>query len=302
MTIKAAWVQQDSYSARNDRHVLTALMSQTTTGTLRARGGVVRILGTELQVTQTGSASMSVLVGAGQAHVRGTNDTAQGMYVVTNDGAPAVSKTASPSSSANPRIDSVILRVLDEEQADGSHASDVQIIAGSPSSSPVPPVTPKSSVLLAYLAVGQNAITITNANITDKRDFAAALGGVVPVRNRTEAAALGLTIGTPYYDISRDMLGWMSGTGLKSGRPDAMGVTAPSSDAGGIVQIAHGLGAAPTFFTGKEANQSTELLNQLVRIITWTSDATFIRFKAYRLDTNAILPSNPINIAWQVWL
>lgn len=82
---------------------------------------------------------------------------------------------------------------------------------------------------------------------------------------------------------------------------NARGVATATADVNGVVEFAHGLGVLPTWWGGTPANQATELLNSVVKIVSWTADSTVIRFKAYRSDTGTALASNPIKIYWEAY-
>lgn len=58
-----------------------------------------------------------------------------------------------------------------------------QITPGTPSSSPVAPPTDPNCLLLAYVYVGENVTSITNANITDERFYLASILEVIIARS-----------------------------------------------------------------------------------------------------------------------
>lgn len=144
---------------------------------LAAREGVIRDLPaypTPLAVTQTGTPSLSVQVAAGAAVINGDDSTRQGAYLVENDGPLTVGPVATPHATL-PRIDRVVLRVYDQEgtgTGGGGAASDepaLEIITGTPASTPSPPAEPPTAVTLALVTVGASASSITNASIADAR-------------------------------------------------------------------------------------------------------------------------------------
>jgi len=148
---------------------------------LRARGGVHPTLGGEFAITQTGSPSMGVLVESGVASVPGTEGGTQGNYFVCNDAQVTLSVTAAHATL--PRIDIVVVNVRDSFYSGASNDSQLQVVAGTPASSPVAPTAPFNSITLAQIAVAAAATSITNANITDQRFYMAAVGGVMNIRN-----------------------------------------------------------------------------------------------------------------------
>ena len=150
-------------------------------GGLRARGGVHSTFGAELAVTQTGSPSMGVLVDTGMASVPGSENATQGNYYAVNDAQVTLSVTAAHASLA--RIDIVVINVRDAFYSGVNNDIQLQVIAGTPASSPVAPSAPNNAITLAQIAVGAGVTSITNANITDVRFFLASAGGVIRAKN-----------------------------------------------------------------------------------------------------------------------
>ncbi len=150
---------------------------------LRARGGIHPTLGTEFVVTQAGSPNMTVLCGSGVASVPGSESGTQGNYLCINDASVTLTVTAAHATLA--RIDIVVLNVRDQFYSGSSNDSQLQVIAGTPASSPVAPSAPANSITIAQIAVGAAVSSIVNANITDLRFYCAAAGGVINAR--TEA-------------------------------------------------------------------------------------------------------------------
>lgn len=149
--------------------------------TIRPRGGVHPSYGLELAVTQTGSPSMGVLVDTGMACIPGTESATQGGYYVVNDAQVTLSVTAAHGSLA--RIDIVVINVRDSFYSGVNNDVQLQVVAGTPASSPVAPAAPNNAIILAQIAVGAGVTSITNANITDVRFYLAAAGGVIKARN-----------------------------------------------------------------------------------------------------------------------
>jgi hypothetical protein len=124
------------------------------------------ILTTDLVVSATSTPSMSVNVSTGGAWVPGTIlAPQQGNYYFYQ--ASLVNKAIAPNASGNPRIDSVCITVQDSDYAGSvDNPGFIQVIAGTPSGSPVAPTLPANSLLLANVAVANGAASITNGNIT----------------------------------------------------------------------------------------------------------------------------------------
>lgn len=185
VTNPPGWLQNagSTHTAAQLRTYIAALQAAnfSTATSLRARGGVHPTFGLQLVVTQAGSPNMTVLVEAGSASIPGTESSTQGNYIVTNDAQVTLSITTAHASL--PRIDIVVFNVRDTQYSGGSNDSQLQVIAGTPASSPVPPTAPVNSITLAQVAVGAGVTSIVNANITDTRFYLAGAGGVIAARN-----------------------------------------------------------------------------------------------------------------------
>jgi hypothetical protein len=175
----------NTHTAAQLRMYLASLQAGMSSGatSLRARGGVHPGLGQELVVTQAGSPAMSVLVEAGAASIPGTLSSTQGNYFAVNDAQVTLSVTAAHATL--PRIDIVVINVRDTQYSGASNDCVLQVVAGTPASSPVVPTSPDNAITIAQIAVGAAVSSIVNANITDTRFYVAAVGGVINAR--TEA-------------------------------------------------------------------------------------------------------------------
>lgn len=173
------WLQNagNTHSAAMMRNaVVAALMGNAiTTNSLIPAGGVNPWLGFQLQVTQTGSPSMAVIVKSGVAMIPGSENASQGVYGVMNDADLTLTVTANGSGLA--RIDSVFFKVQDSQYSGGVNTSSLVVVAGTPSGSPVHPAAPNNAIRLADIAVANGASSITNANITDTRTWLANSSG-----------------------------------------------------------------------------------------------------------------------------
>jgi hypothetical protein len=151
-----SWLQNGSHPAENDRLSMQAII------------GSSGIIGSSsLAVTQAATPAMAVQVAAGWGAVVGDYTTNMGVYQFYNDAATQLTvTTANPS---NPRIDRVVVTILDAYYTGSSNTVTFQVIAGTPAGSPVAPSTPQNSISLATIAVAAGATSITNANITDTR-------------------------------------------------------------------------------------------------------------------------------------
>jgi hypothetical protein len=151
-----SWLQAGTYSAVSDRLNAQALWA--TTG----------IIGTSsLAVTQNSPAGMSVRVASGWAAIVGNIQANQGVYTTYNDATAVATITAADLT--NPRIDLVCVTVRDAFYSGANNDVIINVVAGTPASSPTVPATPANSIALATVAVAANASTIVTANITDVR-------------------------------------------------------------------------------------------------------------------------------------
>ena len=136
----------------------------------------------DMLVTYSGS-GMNLAVAAGDAWVRGTNAD-QGMYRV-HQSTSVTNLTVSNNGSANNRIDVVVLRIYDNDsEAAGSYKAQLEVIAGSTSTSGATLdnrvgaqdlsalSAPKTVLHLADVLVPPGASSIVGSNIRDRRRFA----------------------------------------------------------------------------------------------------------------------------------
>lgn len=151
-----SWLQNGSHPAENDRLTTQALWA--TTGIINS---------SSLAVTPNSPVGMSVIVASGWAAIVGTTQANMGTYVAYND-APVV-LTVTTADPTNPRIDRVCVTVNDAYYSGALNDVEIQIVAGTPASSPVAPATPANSISLATIAVAAGALSIGAGNITDTR-------------------------------------------------------------------------------------------------------------------------------------
>lgn len=124
--------------------------------------GVIRGFGNDFQ-TIGDSSGMQVKVNTGECFMRG------------HYGNSSTQKTLSIASNAsgNPRVDIAVIRVHF-----GNNNIVVDIVQGTPAASPVAPVVTQNTTMwetkLADVAVANGAVTITAANVTDRRTYTVA--------------------------------------------------------------------------------------------------------------------------------
>ena len=145
-------------------------------------------------------ATMSVDVGKSAvgemlAYVRGDSRGAQGLYAIDNIDRTApttetylaqLNVTVSAADGSNPRLDQVVLEVLDSQHVGSTDTSRLRTIDGTATSGATfdnrtgAAALPASSLLLADILVPTSAASIVTADIRDRRPFSHAAGGVVP--------------------------------------------------------------------------------------------------------------------------
>lgn len=158
-----AWLQGGSHPADLDRLMLETLIPT---------GGVVDLAGGHLAVTEQGTPAMGVTVAAGRAVIAGTEASAQGVYHAVNDADTDLAVSASDPT--NPRVDLVVARVRDAFYSGATDAWALEIVTGTAAATPSEPATPDNALVLARIDVPASASSITDANITDRREQARA--------------------------------------------------------------------------------------------------------------------------------
>jgi hypothetical protein len=196
----------NTYTAARLRRVVESLAAD--------REGI--ILAADLAVTADSPASLRVVVAAGRALVRGDAVTRQGVYLVENDAA-LFSPFCGAAHATLPRIDLLVLEVLDSAPDGGSAGADLpqlRIVAGTANASPVAPALPASAIALAELRV--NAASTTVTTITDRRGL--------PVSSQAPATPI-----APTWTALTLANGWTATAGFE--------VPSYSKDAHGIVRL-----------------------------------------------------------------
>lgn len=132
-------------------------------------------------VERAAGPDMSVDVGmpaGGFACVQGDSVAGQGIYVVPVH-ASTVNEAIAASDPSNPRVDQVILEVLDNvHDASGSSLARVRVLTGTATTGATlsnrlgVAALPGSALLLADVLVDAGATSVTNAKVRDRRKFA----------------------------------------------------------------------------------------------------------------------------------
>lgn len=117
---------------------------------------------------------MSVTVGSG-SFVAAAAAATNGAYKATL--ASQATLAVAAADTVNSRIDLVCATVIDN--GNNTSFGCVQIITGTPATSPVAPALPAASVPLGYVTVAANSTSVTS--VADGRIYTAAVGGILPV-------------------------------------------------------------------------------------------------------------------------
>ncbi len=234
MTVRAAWLINDTMSGEDIRVALTAKSLHDTA--VRARSGVIPAPSNPLNVA-IGS-GMSVNVAAGQALIGGQRAGAQGEYHVTNDA--TLTLTVANGDASQPRTDVVVAYIRDTDYGDTTQAGGIGIVQGTPGPTfPVPTFTGTTALgtaiplarvkVPAGASAGSGGLTSAGAVITDMRVWSTAAGGIVPVKDTSEASALtgyrGLYVDTGADGVLRrhNGMGWEL---ARAGMPAAANLSA----------------------------------------------------------------------------
>lgn len=122
--------------------------------------------------------SVDIAANVGCARVQGDSVTQQGCYTVAPHSA-VINEAIASNASGNPRVDIVILEVLDNvHDASGLNIARVRVITGTPSSGATldnrtgAASLPSNAMLLADVLVPNADTTISNSQIRDRRPWA----------------------------------------------------------------------------------------------------------------------------------
>jgi hypothetical protein len=194
-----------NHNAETDRGTTSALLAGTplTSTDLKGRGGIHNVQGQSFLVSQNGVPNMSVNVGSGVAFIPGTEGSKQGVYTVVNDATVNVPLAAADP--AQPRIDLIVLRVRDQVYSGANNDWLIDKVTGVASASPAIPVAPANSLTLARLAVSAADTSIVTGDITDVRQYAAALGGTIYCTSTTRPDPSTVANGQEIYEFDTEL-------------------------------------------------------------------------------------------------
>lgn len=200
MTAPFSGYQQDqTYTAAKDRALLAAQMLKKP-GSAAAMDGVITGEPVSLRVDAAGG--WVTRVKAGNAMIGG--------YLVT---VPADITLTHDASTTSARRDLVILRVKDLEAGDVATVIAPEIVKGTTTADPVIPIR---SIVLGHVTIGASVGSITAANVTDRRLYTAAAGGMVHITAGTNPT---VPAGTLLYEVGTDLYWRKKGDGTLARLP-----------------------------------------------------------------------------------
>lgn len=183
------FLQGGNYTAAETRRILSALTGArdftaigVSTSPILSAGGGHGVVGAG-DMAVTAGAGTTVVVAAGLALVRGTQQSDQGVYVTSNDA--NLSLTISAADATNPRKDLIVTRVRDAEYGITGNDGPLQVVTGTPAGGLTAgnatgrPTPPENSLVLAEVFVPAGAASSASYTITDLRTRSAALGGTL---------------------------------------------------------------------------------------------------------------------------
>ncbi|MER5433889.1 hypothetical protein [Streptomyces sp. NPDC002588] len=212
MNVHSAWLSPDGQTREDTRLTQTGALTPVTDSKGRSgvlpgsENGLYRVTGLWLNGT---AGAMTATVSPGRAVIQST--AARGAYpVAVTDPVPLV---FADGDAQYGRIDLVVLRIYDDlYDASGRSEAAVEIVKGTPATTPVAPTAPDASLVLFTVAVAKNAgagsggIAWDTARV-DLRPTTVAVGGILPTRSDDTAPG-----GYPghYRDIDSTLQRWDS--------------------------------------------------------------------------------------------
>jgi len=183
------WMQAGSYPARTDRLALTAMLcypgfAVDEATPLRIRQGVKpSYTNYQMKVRAAATPNMTVIVSAGFAYVDQHDTGGVGTYICVND-ADVTLNIAAAGGAGQFRKDTVVASVYDQEYAGATSEWKLEVIQGPYAASAgatVRGTLPNNAQVLADIAISPSQTSVSNANISDIRNYSVAVGGVLPV-------------------------------------------------------------------------------------------------------------------------
>lgn len=273
------WTDGMVFSAALGRRFFSSLAvyDQGTAAAVAPGSGVYQAPFSALAVTAPVS-GLSVNVSAGYAAIA-ASAAGQGAYLMGLMAAGSL--TVAANSSGNPRVDLVVAQVHD--LGSSSSFCDVNIITGTPGSSPATPAVPANAIPLAKVAVANGASNIVTGNITDLRSTAVPPGCVLPVPTAAQAppvaaTQLMLNAGTGLLAQGTGVAGQVSNAGfIAAGVQDLVNTSAGATGltpGGSGHPWGIGYGSFGTFFFGFGFGSDTDGTSAPEMQVTFAADGT----------------------------
>jgi hypothetical protein len=197
----------------------------------------------DLKVTAAVAGLQRVDIAAGAAFVKGDSGTpgtglTQGLYYVVNDASVANAVTLTASNGSNPRLDQIIMRVLDT--SDLGSASDTavfEVVTGTATAGATldnrtgAAALPNDAIRLADVLVPAGSTATSAGNIRDRRPWARGLQAYAFVTTDSAANTSASFVNTNLFSIRGEFSGapvrismWGSITGASAGAEGAIGL------------------------------------------------------------------------------
>lgn len=155
--------------------------------------------GTDLLVQAQASPNMTVKVNTGSIVVQGGISSTQGPYTWALD--TLTNLTISAAHATLARTDLICVRVRDSNVDTSGQKDGAVVVVPGTAGGGVPSLpTDATYVTIAQIAVAAAATSISSGNITDKRTFTAATGGVIPCTSATRPTATAVAPGQLAYE------------------------------------------------------------------------------------------------------
>lgn len=255
------------------------------TGTsLGVRSGVrLSGSGTDLLVQAQTSPNMTVKVNPGVLVVQGSISGTQGAYTYTLDATTNV--TISAAHATLDRTDLIVIRVRDANVDTSGGRDGAPIVITGTAGGGVPSLpTDATYFLLAQISVVHAVSSITSGAITDKRQYTAALGGVIPCDSNTQPSAGSVAPHQLAYRTDLGVFQAVQSSAWRYATPYRQ-VTVVGSAVGSITfsGFPTGLRNITVKWTARGTN-ATEVIGVLIRV---NNDSTGAYFGTYMQEQNA---------------
>ncbi len=235
-----SWLQNALHPAENDRLTMQAIWA--TTG----------IIGTSsLAVSASSPAAMTVEVAQGWGVIVGNYQANMGVYNFYNDATVVLPiGIADPT---NPRIDKIVVTINDSYYTGVLDNVTFQVVAGTPSGSPVAPATPTNSISIATVTVGAAVTQINSGNITDTRVTATTqlpIGDITEVQGGTGITVTNGTGPIPSVAINSSVVTLTGSQALSNKTYSGTTYTGTTFSGTEFVQTGtNGVGSIPDYLT-----------------------------------------------------